>query len=197
MIKALSRSLRQYKKGSVITIVLSLLEVAFEILIPLCMANVIDEGIDVGNIDQVLQIGCPRSISSTMQRLGRAGHNPGQTSYMFMYPRTSQETLFCGMSAAVAKAGGIEQASPPKKCLDVLAQHLVSMAAIASSSHTKLERKWHLTGIAYTIDDVMELLQSTYTFQDVSKQEVTGILCMLAGDFEHKKRGSGSPAHTL
>ena len=144
-------------------------------------------GIDVGNIDQVLQIGCPRSISSTMQRLGRAGHNPGQTSYMFMYPRTSQETLFCGMSAAVAKAGGIEQASPPKKCLDVLAQHLVSMAAIASSSHTKLERKWHLTGIAYTIDDVMELLQSTYTFQDVSKQEVTGILCMLAGDFEHKR----------
>lgn len=104
-----------------------------------------------------------------------------------MYPRTSQETLFCGMSAAVAKAGGIEQASPPKKCLDVLAQHLVSMAAIASSSHTKLERKWHLTGIAYTIDDVMELLQSTYTFQDVSKQEVTGILCMLAGDFEHKR----------
>ena len=91
------------------------------------------------------------------------------------------------MSAAVAKAGGIEQASPPKKCLDVLAQHLVSMAAIASSSHTELERKWHLTGIAYTIDDVMELLQSTYTFQDVSKQEVTGILCMLAGDFEHKR----------
>ena len=33
----------------------------------------------------------------------------------------------------------------------------------------------------------MELLQSTYTFQDVSKQEVTGILCMLAGDFEHKR----------
>ena len=153
----------------------------------LCATSSMELGIDVGNIDQVLQIGCPRSISSTMQRLGRAGHNPGQTSYMFMYPRTSQETLFCGMSAAVAKAGGIEQASPPKKCLDVLAQHLVSMAAIASSSHTELERKWHLTGIAYTIDDVMELLQSTYTFQDVSKQEVTGILCMLAGDFEHKR----------
>lgn len=153
----------------------------------LCATSSMELGIDVGSIDQVLQIGCPRSISSTMQRLGRAGHNPGQTSYMFMYPRTSQETLFCGMSAAVAKAGGIEQASPPKKCLDVLAQHLVSMAAIASSSHTELERKWHLTGIAYTIDDVMELLQSTYTFQDVSKQEVTGILCMLAGDFEHKR----------
>ena len=107
----------------------------------LCATSSMELGIDVGSIDQVLQIGCPRSISSTMQRLGRAGHNPGRISYMFMYPRTSQETLFCGMSAAVAKAGGIEQASPPKKCLDVLAQQLVSMAAVSSGTHRELERK--------------------------------------------------------
>lgn len=153
----------------------------------LCATSSMELGIDVGSIDQVLQIGCPRSISSTMQRLGRAGHNPGRISYMFMYPRTSQETLFCGMSAAVAKAGGIEQASPPKKCLDVLAQQLVSMAAVSSGTHRELERKWYLSKIAYTIDDVMELLQSTYTFCDVSKQEVINILCMLAGDYEHKR----------
>lgn len=153
----------------------------------LCATSSMELGIDVGSVDQVLQIGCPRSISSTMQRLGRAGHNPGRISYMYMYPRTSQETLFCGMSAAVAKAGGIEQASPPKKCLDVLAQHLVSMAAISSTAHTELEQKWHLTGIAYTVDDVMTLLQNTGSFHTVSRQEVIGILCMLAGDHEHKR----------
>lgn len=153
----------------------------------LCATSSMELGIDVGSIDQVLQIGCPRSISSTMQRLGRAGHNPGRISYMYMYPRTSQETLFCGMSASLAIAGGIEQAAPPKKCLDILAQHLVSMAATPSSSHTALEETWHLTGIAYTVDEVMELLQATYTFCDVSRQEVLGILCMLAGDYEHKR----------
>ena len=82
-------------------------------------------GIDVGDIDQVLQIGCPRTISSTMQRLGRAGHNPGRVSVMYMYPRTASETLYCGMTAQAARQGGIEQASPPCMCLDVLAQHLV------------------------------------------------------------------------
>lgn len=57
MIKTLSRSLREYKKGSVFTILLSILEVAFEITIPLCMAKVIDEGIDLGNMNAVWKYG--------------------------------------------------------------------------------------------------------------------------------------------
>ena len=57
MIKTLSRSLREYKKGSVLTILLSILEVAFEIAIPLCMANIIDEGIDLGNMNAVWKYG--------------------------------------------------------------------------------------------------------------------------------------------
>lgn len=57
MIKTLSRSLREYKKGSVLTILLSILEAAFEITIPLCMAKVIDEGIDLGNMNAVWKYG--------------------------------------------------------------------------------------------------------------------------------------------
>ena len=57
MIKTLMRSLREYKKGSVITILLSILEAAFEITIPLCMARVIDEGIDLGNMSAVWKYG--------------------------------------------------------------------------------------------------------------------------------------------
>lgn len=57
MIKTLMHSLREYKKGSVITILLSILEAAFEIIIPLCMARVIDEGIDLGNMNAVWKYG--------------------------------------------------------------------------------------------------------------------------------------------
>lgn len=57
MIKTLTHSLREYKKGSVLTILLSVLEAAFEITIPLCMAKVIDEGIDLGNMNAVWRYG--------------------------------------------------------------------------------------------------------------------------------------------
>lgn len=57
MIHTLAKSLRTYKKGSVITILLSVLEAAFEILIPLCMAKVIDDGIEVGSMGAVWKYG--------------------------------------------------------------------------------------------------------------------------------------------
>ena len=53
MIKTLMGSLGRQKKGSVITIILSVLEAAFEILIPLCVAGLIDNGIEIGDMGQV------------------------------------------------------------------------------------------------------------------------------------------------
>lgn len=57
MVKTLAKSLREYKKGSIFTIMLSILEAAFEILIPLCMADLIDKGIDLGDMAAVWKFG--------------------------------------------------------------------------------------------------------------------------------------------
>lgn len=57
MLKTLTKSLRQYKKGSLITICLSILEVAFEIIIPLCMSGLIDYGVEQGHMIQVWKYG--------------------------------------------------------------------------------------------------------------------------------------------
>ena len=56
MIKILSGSLREYKRGSILTILLSILEAAFEILIPLRMADLIDQGIDLGGYGSRLEV---------------------------------------------------------------------------------------------------------------------------------------------
>ncbi|MDR1117450.1 MAG: DEAD/DEAH box helicase [Oscillospiraceae bacterium] len=136
----------------------------------LCATASMELGIDVGDVDMVLQIGYPKTISSTMQRLGRAGHNPGRVSVMRLLPRTDAESIYCGLTAKVAMDGGVERSKPPAKCLDVLAQHLVSMAA----------------GDGYTVDEAMELTKNAYNFRDVSREELLSVLEMLAGDYEHE-----------
>ena len=135
----------------------------------LCATSSMELGIDVGEIDLVLQIGFPRTISSAMQRLGRAGHNPGRVSEMRMLPRTAAEGLYCGLTARMALEGGIEHARPPRLCLDVLAQHFASMAAVES----------------YTEQEALELARRAYCTRDVELEDVRGVLRMLAGDYEH------------
>ena len=136
----------------------------------LCATSSMELGIDVGEVDLVLQIAYPRTVSSCMQRLGRAGHNPGRTSEMHLFPRTAAETVYCGLTATLAAHGGIEQLSPPRKCLDVVAQHLVSMAAAEG----------------YTVDGALEILRGAYPFREVTREELCAVLGMLAGDYEHE-----------
>ena len=69
MIKTLLGSLREYKKGSILTILLSVLEAAFEILIPLRMADLIDQGIDLGNMAAVWKFGIVILIFAALQLL--------------------------------------------------------------------------------------------------------------------------------
>lgn len=137
----------------------------------LCATSSMELGIDVGEIDQVLQVGCPRTVSGTMQRLGRAGHNPGRVSVMYLFPRTAAECVSCGMTAQLAREGGVEHVKPPAQCLDVLAQHLVSMAAFRS----------------YEIDEVMEIVPRAWPFRQITREDVKAVLAMLAGDYEHEK----------
>ena len=69
MIKNLSGSLREYKRGSILTILLSILEAAFEILIPLRMADLIDQGIDLGDMAAVWKFGIAILIFAALQLL--------------------------------------------------------------------------------------------------------------------------------
>ncbi len=69
MIKTLMGSLGKHKKGSLFTIFLSILEAAFEILIPLCMADVIDYGIDLGDMGAVWKYSIVLLISPAIFQL--------------------------------------------------------------------------------------------------------------------------------
>lgn len=85
MIKTLTRSLREHKKGSLLTILLSIFEVVFEIVIPLCMANLIDFGIDMGKMGVVWKYGIALFILAIFQLITGmlAAHIAAHTSVGF------------------------------------------------------------------------------------------------------------------
>ena len=67
MIKALTKSLREYKKESWLTVLLSIFEVVFEIVIPLCMAELIDRGVEGGTMGMVWKYGIALLIFALLQ----------------------------------------------------------------------------------------------------------------------------------
>lgn len=85
MIKTLLRSLLEYKRGSILTILLSILEATFEILIPLRMADLIDQGIDLGNMAAVWKFGMAILIFAALQLLTGilSAHMAAKTSVGF------------------------------------------------------------------------------------------------------------------
>src|SRR4051794_32899772 len=89
----------------------------------------LDLGIDWGGVDQVIQVGAPKGISRLLQRVGRANHGMDESSNAILVPANRFELLEC--EAAVEGVAAREQDGDPPRPggLDVLAQHVLLMAA--------------------------------------------------------------------
>lgn len=88
----------------------------------------LDLGVDFPPVDQVLQIGSPKSVSRLLQRAGRSGHQPGQVSRITVVPTHAWELVECAAARHAADALDLEPRRGLTLALDVLAQHLVTLA---------------------------------------------------------------------
>ena len=88
----------------------------------------LDLGVDFSPVDQVIQVGSPKGVARLLQRAGRSGHRPGATSRVLCVPTHSLELLeIAGVRAAQGR-GQIESREPLTNGLDVLVQHLMTLA---------------------------------------------------------------------
>jgi ATP-dependent Lhr-like helicase len=129
--------------------------------------NSLELGIDIGDLDEVVLIQSPPSISSAIQRVGRAGHRVGEVSRGEFFPTHSQDLI----EAAVLARGMLErdlEATAPVECpLDVLAQIIVSMVGV---------ERWN-------IDALHARLRSAYPYRNLGRELLDGVLNMLAGRY--------------
>jgi ATP-dependent Lhr-like helicase len=89
----------------------------------------LDLGVDFPPVDQVFQIGSPKGVARLLQRAGRSGHQPGQLSRVTIVPTHAFELLECAAVRLAASQHHIEPRVGLRLSLDVLAQHLVTLAA--------------------------------------------------------------------
>ena len=88
----------------------------------------LDLGVDFLPVERVLQIGSAKGVARLMQRAGRSGHAPGRTSRVTLVPTHSLELIEAVAARDAVAQRRIEPRRSPLKPLDVLVQHLVSMA---------------------------------------------------------------------
>ncbi|KQV80454.1 DNA ligase-associated DEXH box helicase [Massilia sp. Root351] len=89
----------------------------------------LDLGVDFLPVERVLQIGSAKGVARLLQRAGRSGHAPGRASRITLVPTHSLELLEAAGARRAVAARQIESRVAPDKPLDVLVQHLVTVAA--------------------------------------------------------------------
>ncbi len=88
----------------------------------------LDLGVDFLPVERVLQIGSAKGIARMMQRAGRSGHAPGRASRLTLVPTNTMEIIEAAAARQAMQEARVEQRTPPDKPLDVLVQHIVTIA---------------------------------------------------------------------
>jgi ATP-dependent Lhr-like helicase len=116
----------------------------------------LDLGVDFSPVDEVVQIGSPKGVARVLQRGGRARHQPGvPESVLRCVPTHAFQAIeFSAAREAIARRE-IERALPPRQPLDVLCQHLVTVAL----------------GGGFEAEALRAEVRSTAAYQDLSDEQ--------------------------
>jgi ATP-dependent helicase Lhr and Lhr-like helicase len=123
--------------------------------------STLELGIDIGTVDEVVQIDATHSISSLIQRVGRSGRKEGESSNLFLYA-TNQWSLLQSLACwLLYKEGFIEPPILTEKPYDILLHQTLSIT------------KGH-SGIRLT--DLVTQLKNNFAFNQIEVTDIVEIL---------------------
>src|SRR2546425_2175459 len=128
-------------------------------------------GIDIGSVDLVCQLGTTRSITTLLQRVGRAEHRRSGSPKGRVFPLSRDELVECAALLRCVQRGELDRLSIPEKSLDVFAQQMVAAASTQDWDENEL----------------FELARSAWPYRNLARQEFDGVVKMLAEGFSTKR----------
>lgn len=123
----------------------------------------LDLGIDFKPVDTVIQIGSAKGVARFLQRAGRSGHSPFETSKIYCVPTHSLELIEVAALKEAVKQKVIEPRDPQVLCFDVLVQFLMTLAV----------------GDGFYPQELYERIKKVYAFQEMTDEEWKSILDFL------------------
>jgi ATP-dependent Lhr-like helicase len=124
-------------------------------------------GIDMGAVDLVVQIESPPSVASALQRVGRAGHQVGETSRGVLFPKHRGDLAQTAVTVQRMRTGGIEALRVPTNPLDVLAQQIVATTALE----------------AWDVEELFDLVRRSAPFANLPRSAYDATLDLLSGRY--------------
>ena len=115
----------------------------------------LDLGVDFSPVEQVIQIGGPKGIARLLQRAGRCGHQPGAISNVLCVPTQAMELIEYAAARHSINQKKIEQREPLQSPLDLLAQHLITLAL----------------GGGFREKETLKEIRTAWSFRNLTKDE--------------------------
>jgi ATP-dependent helicase Lhr and Lhr-like helicase len=137
-------------------------------------------GIDIGSIDLVVQVESPKSVTSGLQRVGRAGHLVGETAVGRVIPKYRPDLVDAAAVARGMLRREVEETFVPEACLDVLAQQIAGTSSVG----------------AWTASSLFEMVRGAYPYRDLDRFRFESVLGMLAGRYPAARFGELRPRVT-
>lgn len=104
--------------------------------------STLELGIDVGDLDHVVQVGAPRTVASLLQRLGRTGRRPGTRPNMLVLTRSAEEVLQAAGLLRLWGSGYVEPVVPPAAPRHLLAQQVLALCLQEGRVGDTVWREW-------------------------------------------------------
>lgn len=125
-------------------------------------------GIDIGDVDHVIQYSSPRAVSRLLQRVGRSGHRIGLLSSGTIIATSADDLAEACAICRAAAAGELEEIQIHEKPTDVLANQIVGL----EMDFGDIDR-----------ETVQRIVTKAYPFRELSREEMDGVIEEMA---EHR-----------
>src|SRR5205085_7028595 len=129
----------------------------------------LEMGIDIGAVDLVVMVATPKGVSRAIQRIGRSGHSLDCNSHGVLVATNINDLVEATVTAKLVRERALDPIKIQVKPYDVLAQHIVGLAAAGSPIAT---------------DEVFALVRRAYPFRDLTREEFDRIVDYLEGGGE-------------